>query len=596
MTTVSAIERLGASWRQSRLDVASLPAVAQCLSVLAIGLAVALSAEIVAEGLGGPLVGGMEEEIPRFGALSHVVLALWFVGLAVGAALLAAAALEPLWKLPKLTLVLLGLLGASTGAGVITVAQDLGYSTALLLGGWPAVAAGGLLASIPTRVLRRRKMAAVVLAAAPFLLGLAAFILAGDTEYRVSSEIVAANPSWPDIVTLRGVLATEVIEGSSAVAVAVDLLLIWQVVELARFWRDGAAAVNAVAGGVWAVLALLLAAKLVWLGLGYAGAFPPSFAEGAWAHSLADGVVSWLLAVAIALGLVWALLRVRIDPQFRKHAARATLVAVGVIVVGPIVAGLLYTSAVLSPLWGSAGEAAFVDASNLVSELIPLTWVALPYLLAGFAAAVLFRGYRTLAVLLLIFAAWSVPRALFLTSDLVRYPALDLPVASIPDFVEGEEQVSGWVDLVTIDAAVTIALVIVGASWWARRRTVAPASVLVILLISTVAAYWDIIIPSETREVFYALLVFPVLYTFLFDADVLNEPGPSRSGRVLAALGATVLVLTVTALRVANGAVRPGGYDYSDLGAILLLAPLVAVLTAGLVLAPRRSIGMTSTP
>jgi hypothetical protein len=214
------------------------------------------------------------------------------------------------------------------------------------------------------------------------------------------------------------------------------------------------------------------------------------------------------------------------------------------------------------------------------------SWVriATVYMAAVVGLLLLRRGGRnTTALVLLAFAVWSLPRALVLTRDLLRYPDPDLPVGNTTDLLELNQQTTGWVDLVTFDTLATLGLAAVMVAW--RRGHLphlAPNGILIALLVLTVVAHGARLLPGDwdAGMLFYLGLCFPVAYGFLLGADELNRPSPARAMRVLATVGVAVLAMTVLCLQIPNEAVRPGAVNGADLGWVLFKLPLAVVLVA----------------
>lgn len=571
-------------WDERRLHTGTLPRRLRWLAGAGLAACLLLGLVILAEGVGWELPGG-SDVLPSLGELPTAAAVCWFLGLALASALLAAASLQPGWRAAKLTLVCIGLVGASLGEQLIEVSRQYRHHDVVTVAGWVAVGAGMLLLLAPVRLLRPRPLAAAAVAALPGMLALVAYVAVGSLGLRVSPAFIAEHTTWPDVVSLRSLVLYDSVIGARGALAAAELLLLWQVVEGARATRDVGRVGGGLLRGLPLVLVVLLVAKLSWLALGYSGRLPALVGQQQeiFAHSRADGALSWALAAVLAAACVWWLRRRR--PVDERGLLTGVLLIIGGLMLAPAVDVALDAARTVSELLPTdAPRAALADLADATWAVRPWATVATVYLAAVLGLQLLRRGgHGTTALVLLSFAAWSLPRALVLTRDLLRYPDPDLPVGETPDLLELIRQTAGWVDLATFDTLFTLGLVAVTVAWWRGRLPHLTAGALVAtLLILTLAAYGVDLLPGAWGRgtLFYVGLCFPVAYGFLLGSDALNRPSPARPMRILTAIGVAVLAMTVVSFQVPNGAVRPGAVNAADLGMVLFKLPLAAVLVA----------------
>lgn len=539
---------------------------------------------------------GPKEDIPVLGVLPALVIVLWFVGLALaGAALTVADRTTPL-RSSRLLLVGIGVIGATVGARMVEVSDEFLGNSYLTVMGWLVIAASAAVAVLPRRLGLGRFVPAAALGASPFALALLAYCTVGDTEFRVSQAFIAAgHTSWPSTVTLRAAMAGEAIGGGLIAFVAVDLLLLWQVVAGARAARDFGGLLARVARTVATLFPTVLALKVTLLGIAFvAAAASDGGPQNVWVHALEDGPLSWGIAMAAAALALLGVAGAWRSSLTEAGVTRATLVVGSALILVSALPVLLASGADLAGLVSAGASDAVVEVGTFVEDYV-VRWILVmaPFAIAmGGLVAFARRATRPLGLALLAFSVWSLPRAVTLLGDLIRYPEPDLLVGQPTDFVERTDQVPGWVDFVTVDAAVTALVTGLAIAWWlGRQRRIGPPALLLVLVLSTALAYpASVVVPHlQTGMVFYVALLFPVLYALLLDSATLNRPHRDRVFRLLATLGSIVLILTVVALRVANGFLAPGIPNFASVGAELFKIPLVFLLAvmAGVALADR---------
>lgn len=328
--------------------------------------------------------------------------------------------------------------------------------------------------------------------------------------------------------------------------------------------------------GGW-VLAVALAVKLLWMGLGYTGLLPGVLGgePSIWSPSRHDGLVSWSQALFLAGIVVWWLVR---RPVTRIDDGRLAVAAWGLalsltllLLVGAV--GILFQG-VVAPLPGDWLDERARQVVGWVTDQVPwniplVVWMALP------VGLVLLRWPggsrdRSVALLLLAFALWSLPRAVV---------AIRLELDPTTTLSANE---AGLLDLITLDTVITLTVAALAVLWWlGQQRGAGPGALLTVLVTSTVLAHHASLTPLDWRRaLFYAALVFPAVYQFLFDAERLNQPGPARVTRVLAATGMAAVVVTIAATRLAIDFDRYSPDVGNDPGRMLFAVPFAAILLA----------------
>lgn len=568
--------------------------------------AAASSGVILLFGLGSGLGGG--EYIGGFGVIPHVVAVVWLIALALVASLWTTALINAGGILARFGLVATGLMGATLGLrllGTPSLVQAVTDATArpsmpaFVIGGVACVIAGIVSAVMPTDIIRRAGPWFFALAAAPFTIALVVYATAGNHRFLVSEAFVAArHTDWPSEISTRGLAGLAVVDAGLAGIALAYLLLLWQVVEGARAVRDGGVWLSGRPSNATRALTLVLGLKLVWMALGYTGllgAVSPDHSV-TWSRSSHDGPVSWALALAVAAVIgVW-LMRAEPDHLHERGYAKGAWLIIGVVSIVPI------SSVLASPILSVADVLPSGAVSNDLARFASWIVSIQPWLLVGVVYAVVLAGVVLVLLpgrertstgsVLLIFGIWGLPRAIAMTSDLLRYPMLAAGLGGlggIGDYAESGEPAVGWVDPVTLDAAITLVVTLFVVGAWAERRERADArTLLVVLLASTILAHAAAIVPAVFRSgfAFYLGLVVPVAYAFAADAQDLND-GTRRTGRVPLVVGAALLALSATSLLVANGAVRPGGVSFATFGVSFFQPPLVLAILGVTIAAAR---------
>jgi hypothetical protein len=106
----------------------------------------------------------------------------------------------------------------------------------------------------------------------------------------------------------------------------------------------------------------------------------------------------------------------------------------------------------------------------------------------------------------------------------------------------------------------------------ARRSVTLPLALIV--AVSTLLAYGGrltAVLTGAHARLFYLGLIFPVLWSFGFDAAGLNEDGPARSRKVLMATGLAAAGFALLGLKISTGAVAPDSAKGAESGSMLVV-------------------------
>ncbi|MCL4290999.1 MAG: hypothetical protein KJ051_12095 [Thermoleophilia bacterium] len=567
--------RLLAWWRGRRLELSTLPPAVRALTLAAFTASGLAGFTIVALGAGWALPGGTDPYTGPEGetSVSRLLLGFTYLGLALVAAVLTAGSLEAGWRRPRLTRAAVGFVAGAVAAGCAGLTGEVAatFGGSLLPAralAWAALPLALALPLAPARLLVPRPRIAAALAAAPFLLvGLGYAIASGD------QALVGGEP-----VSERSIVSASLVLAVTDLGVALGLLLLWGGFASVRQARDYGELGAAVLARVPWVVGILLGGKLVWLGFGYAERLPGALrgSTEAWQESIDNGPVGWVLALELVLILAVVLVRARSRGDgFERLGGPVAALSLGFASTFLVFALMLLlveyalvlpTAAVGRWLADTAGW--FVEP-RVASAAVVGTVVGAAVL--GFLLRRL-RVHGSTALFLAVVAVWGLPRA---TTTAWRVVA---GIDSEPPFRS--------VALVTLDAAVTVALAVLALLWWAgRQRAVGPGALLVALVVSTLVAHPGVFLPSgwKTGMLFYLALVYPPLWQFVLDAASLNEPTADRPARVLRAAGLAALLLVVAAVNVAVEIAAPGKTtvlaDFlGQVGRYFLIVPLAALL------------------
>jgi hypothetical protein len=553
-------------------------------------------------------------DAPGYGQYPRMVFPLFALGVALASACLVLAVREApgLVHWPARALVafhgvdwgvevLFSFLGLHAGA---MAREDLGAARAGIIAlGSLSVLAAVLLAVVPRRYLTGRGWLLGGLAATPYLGFAVLFLAFGGIEVRSGSGISLGpgNLPFPEDATVAHWVAFWSMNQVANLSWAIVVLVWWQAFEAARGARDlGLGAIVLLPRRGWEAVALsaVVLGKVVFAGAGCVGWLSWLGMRRSACEVVADdGTGSLVLAVLLVAGLAaWVAAHrhrspVAVDPTSSLAPAGWALIAAL-----SLWAFLSNSSIRLDQMRRkvmasldvelTADASAHLDGNRGQWALVVLI------VITGAAGRLLWRRWPAAALLLALFAAWNVVRAVAVAIGLWQYPWVPWTFEA---FHDGQAGGAGWVDFYSVDLVLTLAvggaLVIRSHEW--RHRWSGP--LLALLVATTVFAYsseLDLadglrqvagLVTAGAALVVGLVLVFPIVYTLLFDAEWIIERG-HRSARVA---GSVALCLLVLAVLVVEPAAATAGV-YSGLAGQMLAAPaLLAVLVVGLLGADR---------
>ncbi len=579
--------------RRDRITLAGLAPDERVLAGAAIGVSLVGCLVILASTLGLDVPGGSVGVVGRFADAEQrtplevpiAVFVLAAVGLAVGAATLAAASVRSGGKAVGLLVFGIGIAIAGLGGLALGSLDALRVSARAIMGDEglivPAWHLTGLisLASAVAIVLllvarpRGRRVLLPVAAAAPFLALLVSLLLAIGHEIPVGTFNQALAPDYPATLSIGAPIHGPILFFVGLTGGLIGLLAIWQT---STWTRASARQVGRHLGRQtrrwWWLLGGLLGAKLVWLALGIGGLLPPMLggASGAWAALRSDDVASFLyVAVLVGVAGLWLLRPRRSLPESRALRwagvvialiAAVTLITTAVPLLVPALESLepsgRTTSIPGDVTLGACLSTWSRPAGTLLSCLglwLPdwqNLWILAVLLVAFVAGLALIRRRPTdgSAIFLVVLGAWGLPRGLQAASAV---PPPELPgVADLPSFNAPQPE--------TLDLAVTVLVLGLAIGWWMdRQRRVEPADLVIILVVSTLVIHGSTLVPTSPLPLLLAAaIIFPILYELVFDSKELNDPSrEDRAARVLASTGSRALALTLLAVTLASGVV-----------------------------------------
>lgn len=577
----------GAGERARRLSLRGLPAETRAWAVLllaVVGLTAVLLASIGLAALRALLEGTPMPDAASLGLplgtvetgiqdlLPVAALALLYGGSAIVAAAAGHGIGLPAWPFPRATAVGVAWVGASASCLLLVqvpalevLKRSIGsvgptVTLALILG-WAglvcAVAFGltGVAGTLPSRpgvaVARIRPF----LAGAPFACLLMALLLADDS------------PAGPGTTNARGLIAEPGVLVFDLLGMATAVVALWGTLALAMTARRiGDRLAPAGSGAALRVLLVLLGLKGAWIVAGSTGFLPAELPalRVAWEASRSDGAIAWTIAFALAFALV---LLFSLPRRVSETGVRAsTWVLVLGLVLASLGAALLMVGLPIVLVVAPASYVPLVTTIRTLREAILASQIAV-LLVVPLLGLLLWRsGHRSAAILLGVVAAWCLPRTLSVLSLVAGPPGTD---ASIPAL---------HVEPVTLDAALTVALAIATVGHLRGRNPALPPRPAIVLLVTiSLVTFAGLLVPADLEHIaFYALLVYPVVWSLGFDARAANVPGRGRPARVLVLLGTMAGLLVLATLPVVTGQLED--VSDADLARVLLLLPFAAVM------------------
>ena len=339
-----------------------------------------------------------------------------------------------------------------------------------------------------------------------------------------------------------------------------DIFFFWQVVIEAKiFSREVGLRVANLSSRLPWLLATLFTLKLVWLAFGYWSASHGE-AHRVWERSLGEGWQAWILAGIYALVaglLLFYPFRPLGSAQLNKSAVFLTAGFVFIFISTYLIYffGQLFLNVealpeqISQPLSlcftaGSSSLAGFVDClsdgltgyfqhwtSFFVAALIPLGFIFLR-----------FKKLRGLAPISILAGVWALP-----------------DVVGVIAFMQGREEINPAFDYLSFDALLTVVLLFFSLLAWRRKSPpVRLWMITLVLVVSTLTALGETLIPPSIAEISFALLlIIPVIYVLLFDSESLNLAGPNRVTRVLWTFSWQAALMVVLAWAVALDRLTP---------------------------------------
>ena len=341
-----------------------------------------------------------------------------------------------------------------------------------------AVAALAAVAVVTLALLGRTRLSAIaactpliVLSGIWVVCEISGSAFAGSSDHRFDATLPLGAP-----IALSVVLTAIGLAGAGLV------ITLWQVALGTRAVVDGSTATTAGYSrairrlrraharadvGAWLILAVIVAVKLGWMALCVAGVLPRWLGgDLSVSQTLrSDGWLSRGLAATIAAAAcVWL---VRGTPGAFRNDGLVS--AVAVLVVGLSLPELVFQALAMAYAQG-AGEWAF-DAASRVEGLQPWAPVVVivgSLLVGGWRWR---SGRRDAGTLALLFVGlWGVVRVPALVDDLLRYPWYPWGLSMPAEATYGQH--AGWVELATVDAAITVAVLGVACAAAARWTAV----------------------------------------------------------------------------------------------------------------------------
>lgn len=580
-------DALRTEFSERRLRLGGLPPHARVFAVIGVAAVVATSLGILVLGTGRGVHGRSEYE-----GMSSIVLLGSLAGQAVAAGLLTVAAAHRRRLFYLLVVAVRTLVVLRLAAYLIwtpnrirgNLADDATLdSRATTVAGWCIAALAVLGLAITPRLCRSLPRTAGGVTALPFVVAGCSYVLASGTPLPID-EKVFSYMGWPSAISPRDLVVDAVVSATAVSVFAAVVLVCAQVVTGVRASRDVALVMHRLVRKSPAAPWVLVIAKVVFILLGLVGLVHHR-AGDALRSVRSDGWVS--LAIAAAVGVVVMVGIPRLDTLGHKQRQLAdrraftwswALVAA---VVMPLAASSVFDSVgVYSEVFSNSDASDFhLEAAHTAAFVLrwsPSWWIAV--LLVALTVASIRRSTRSVPVIALAMAVlvWCGPRLGTVLADLFGYPDLVWRVGLSGDYLERSVPVTGWVDPVTLDVAVTAAVGILVLMYRRRAPWIIDRCAL-LLVLATILTYTGLWVPQALRHgyLFYIALVFPVVYAFMLDSEALNRAA-DRASAVVLALGATTFALAVTVMLVADTTVSPdSATGNSVIAEAMLKVPLV---------------------
>jgi hypothetical protein len=590
--------------RRLRLDNLSAPVVVRVKVALA--LSVSASVLIFVLGLGLSPPGGAVRS-DDWGSVSRLLIGFGFVAVATLQMLLVRVGLMSGRRVARAAMISSAVVTAAMGAGHVLAARDIerlhdtttifvrdagglfesvpyaSANTALVgAAGYLMIVWALVVAVLPTRrPVSRRWDAREVFASMPGLVGLVVFLVADPVRVPVEQVIDAG---WHE--SLQAGSGFALVSVVMSLAIAMSLVFLWQAIAAAGAARDVGVGLARLAPRLPQLLTALLSFKLAWVALGYAGVLPTYLGGGTdvWENSRTDGWLAWTIAAGLAALVAWMLTAsfTSAAPLPRTAVRAQSLLAVGFLapwLLAAFTALLALTFALLTPLADRLRGLSLWLADHGIWTGVITVFVAFVVGLIGLARSRSSEG-RLLSIFLIGFGVWGGPRALAITVD------------------RRDPSAAGSVELVTLDTAITVAIALLAAALWFRRRRGYDAALgadvpLLVLGASTFACYAGFLFaasPTTVKGIAFCVgLVFPAAYLLFANSQALNQDHPGRERLLLATVSLVATVLVLVAFEIGTGVLDERAKTFGDIGRVVFVIPVVSLMVISAIAHIQRS-------
>lgn len=345
---------------------------------------------------------------------------------------------------------------------------------------------------------------------------------------------------------------------------AAGVIFFWQALTEAKlFSRDIGFNIASRSERAPRILGVLLIVKLVILAIGFTLAFM-GLAGEVWLRSISDAFSAWIMAAGFVIVLVGWLAYWR-RPVRPVDTTRITkFFAAGFLL--PYILG--FTLLVLATILAGIG---FDNAGLSVGELsvtfgdIGTNWTlffALLLIPIGLLAKRSER-YRFMVPILLLSGLWALPIIINYAASLAGFTAFDIAF-----------------DYLTFDTILTIALLGHAIALWRKGRLADGAwSITTILVVSTLVALLDSLIPQRLAfQVYAILLVLPLFYEIFLDAEELNLDSRTQPRKLIGRFGFQAMLMVLVAWGFVTGQISSERVMWDAVAARVFIPPLLMII------------------
>jgi hypothetical protein len=392
-----------------------------------------------------------------------------------------------------------------------------------------------------------------------FMLGALYFLV-----YGYISHINGPVELQGEVIYMMSFPVTVLVSYLSPLTWLAGIIFFWQALTEAQiFTRDVGRTIASFAGRFRWLLPVLFAIKAIAFAIGYGGTQLGQGAEP-WTSVIQDGPLSWLAATGLVIAAGWWLASPRKLVESVRTREAAVVITLGFLL--PFILGFLLFILVtvlagigLDNIGLQLGQVSTFLADTGYMWSIVFAGVLLPL------GALFYRWhrFRYLAPIFLLTGVWALPRVIS-----IIWPAIDLSFQYL-----------------TFDTVLTVVLFILAVMVWRGRRIGASVwsitlTLVVSSLIALTAAAWPL--PVEyIFLIFIALLLLPILYELLFDADELNLLATTRASLVVRQLSSQAILMLIITWSVILGILAPGQNTWETVASVVFLPPLVGLILAG---------------